>query len=298
MNWSQATTQGTAPQPQRLGLALTAEGMGDCLFAMAVIRRLRHDYRGHPIDLFTWHPALFKGCPYVDTVHLLDDNAVRGYKGKLVRLFEPEKNPHWKMDTFDFISVPIQQGQLTYAEKQLEYFPTEEDRAEAFDVVINTSQTWRTRSWPLENWQRLADVLVARGQKVAVVGKDVESKADQRIKRSLGLQGNVANLVNQLSLDQTFYTLRKARLFVSGQGGLTVLAGATNVEIVVLGMSIEWSRRAIYRYANPFHKVTYVSGACSVYCGSMDQCPLPENKGELKCVPTYEQVEAAVLAKL
>ena len=294
MNWQQAT----APQPQRLGIALTAEGMGDCLYAMAVIRRLRHDYRGHPIDLFTWHPELFRACPYVDTVSMLDDS-VRGYnKGKLIRLFEPEKNPHWKTDTFDFISFPTQQGQLTFAEKQLEYFPTEEDQAEAFDVVINTSQTWKTRSWPIENWQRLADVLVARGLRVAVVGKDVESKADQRVKRSVGLQGNVTNLVNQLSLDQTFFTLRKAKLFVSGQGGLTVLAGATNTEIVVLGMSIEWSRRAIYRYANPFHKVTYVSGACPVYCGSMDQCPLPENQGELKCVPTYGQVEAAVLARL
>jgi hypothetical protein len=44
--------------------------------------------------------------------------------------------------------------------------------------------------------------------------------------------------------------------------------------------------------------VTYVSGACPVYCGADHKCPLPENKGELKCVPGYEQVEAAVLAKL
>src|SRR6188768_3684802 len=117
MNWTGATT----PRPQRLGLALTAEGMGDCLFAMAVIRKLRQSYAGNPIDLFTWHPALFKACPYVDTVQLLDDAAVKGYSGKMVRLFEPEKNPHWKMDTFDFISVPVAQGQLTFAEKQLEY---------------------------------------------------------------------------------------------------------------------------------------------------------------------------------
>jgi len=56
------------------------------------------------------------------------------------------------------------------------------------------------------------------------------------------LQGNVTNLVNALSLDQTYFTLAKAGLFVSGQGGLTVLAGATDVEIVVLGLSIEWSK--------------------------------------------------------
>jgi hypothetical protein len=63
-------------------------------------------------------------------------------------------------------------------------------------------------------------------------------------------------------------------------------------------MSIEWSKRAIYRHENPHYKVTYVSGDCLVYCGHDNACPLPENKGELKCVPGYERVEAAVLARL
>jgi ADP-heptose:LPS heptosyltransferase len=283
---------------KRLGLVLTAEGMGDCLYAMAVIRKLRKTYEGVAIDLFTWHPELFKACPYVDAILPPDDNAVRAYRHKLVRMFELDKLPHSKMDTFDFISVPLGEGELTFAEKQLEYFPVEEDKAEAFDVVLNTSQTWATRSWPHENWQRLANVLLAKGLRVAVVGKDVESRSDGIVKRSLPLEGNVTNLVNRLSLDQTYFTLKKARLFVSGQGGLTVLAGATDSEIVVLGMSIEWSRRAIYRNENPRYKVTYVSGLCPVYCGHDKTCPLPENKGELKCVPVYERVESVVLAKL
>jgi ADP-heptose:LPS heptosyltransferase len=288
----------TTERPRRLGLALTAEGLGDCLFAMAVFRKLRATYAGHPLDLFTRHPELFRTCPYVDSVQALEDDAIRAYTGKMVRVFEPDKYPHWKMDTFDFVSVPLGLGELTFAEKQLEYFPAEEDRAQAFDVVVNTSQTWKTRSWPAVNWQRLADALVDRGLRVGVVGKDVESKSDGIVKRSPSLEGGVTNLVNRLSLDQTYYTIRKSRLFVSGQGGLTVLAGATDTEIVVLGMSIEWSRRAIYRRENPFYKVTYVSGACPVYCGHDSTCPLPENKGELRCVPGYEQVEAAVLAKL
>jgi ADP-heptose:LPS heptosyltransferase len=125
----------------------------------------------------------------------------------------------------------------------------------------------------------------------------VESRFDRRLKRSLPLEG-CRNLVNQLSLDQTYYTLRKARLFVSGQNGLSVLAGATDTQIVVLDMSIEWSKRAIYRDESPSHKVTYVKGECRVYCGASTACPLPENRGELRCVPAYEKVEAAVLSGL
>jgi hypothetical protein len=41
-----------------------------------------------------------------------------------------------------------------------------------------------------------------------------------------------------------------------------------------------------------------VKGGCDVYCAVSDLCPLPENRGELKCIPGYEKVEAAVFRKL
>ena len=279
--------------PERVGLVLACEGMGDCLFAMAVIRKLKRS-SNYTFDLFTHHPALFAACPYVESAHPIDDAALRAYPHKTARLFELDKLPHWKMDTFDFISIPLGLGQLSFREKQLEYFPREPDAAERFDVVLNTSMTWATRSWPLQNWQRLADALLARGLSVAVVGRDVVSRADAMEKRSPPLSGGARNLVNALSLDQTFFTIAKAGVFVTGQNGLSVLAGATDTEIVVLGMSIEWSKRAIYRRQDPHHKVTYVSGGCEVYCGHDKTCPLPENRGELRCVPSYEAVEAAV----
>jgi len=283
--------------PERVGLVLACEGMGDCLFAMAVIRKLRRS-SSYTFDLFTHHPALFAACPYVESARPIDDPALATYPHRTVRLFELDKLPHWKMDTFDFISIPLGLGQLSFREKQLEYFPREPDQAERFDVVLNTSMTWATRSWPIESWQRLADALLARGLSVAVVGKDVASAADKLQKRSPPLAGGVRNLVNTLSLDQTYFTIAKAGVLVSGQNGLSVLAGATDTHVVVLGLSIEWCKRAIYRHEDPHYKATYVSGACEVYCGHDATCPLPENRGELRCVPGYEAVEAAVLRAL
>lgn len=281
---------------ERVGLVLACEGLGDCLFALAVIRKLRGTSH-YEFDLFTHHPGLFEACPYVASARPIDDPALAAYPHRVVRLFELDKLPHWKMDTFDFISIPLGMGQLSFREKRLEYFPREPDRAERFDVVLNTSMTWATRSWPVESWQRLADALRARGLTVAVVGKDVVSRADRLEKRSSPLAG-VRNLVNQLSLDQTYFTIAGAGLFVTGQNGLSVLAGATDTQIVVLGMSIEWSKRAIYRHEDPHYRVSYVSGACEVYCGHDASCPLPENRGELRCVPDYAAVEAAVLRRL
>ena len=284
---------------ERVGLVLACEGMGDCLFAIPVIRKMRARFgEQYTLDVFTHHPGLFEACPYVEDVFPIHDRAaLAAYPHKLAKVFELDKLPHSAMDTFDFISVPLGLGTLTFEEKRLEYFPREDDAAEAFDVVLNTSMTWPSRSWPVENWQRLADALVARGLRVAVVGKDVQSAADKLVKRSPALE-RVTNLVNRLSLDQTYFTIRKAGLFVTCQNGLSVLAGATDTEIVVLDMSIDWSRRAIYREESPFRKVTYVKGGCRIYCGAPERCPLPENHGELRCIPAYEQVEAAVLAKI
>ncbi len=281
---------------ERVGLVLGCRGMGDCLFGQAVIKKLR-GVAPQRFDLFTHNPELFRACPYVENVYPLEEPRLKGYPHGLVRMFELDKLPHWKMDTFDFISVPLGLGELSFREKQLEYFPTEPDQAEPFDVVLNTSITWATRSWPVELWQRLADELVSQGLRVAVVGKDVENASDRMLKRSPPLE-RVTNLVNRLSLDQTYYTLRKAGLFVTGQNGLSVLAGTTDTRIVVLGMSIEWSKRAIYRHEDPHYKVTYVSGTCEHYCGREDNCPIPEHNGELRCVPGYDAVRNAVFEAL
>jgi ADP-heptose:LPS heptosyltransferase len=285
--------------PERLGLIVGCRGLGDCLFTLAVMRKLYVLGDGRcRFDVFTHQPELFRGAPFVASAQAMgDESAIRAYPhGKRV-LFELDKLPHFAMDTFDFVSVPLGIGTLSYREKRLEYYPAEADAAEAFDVVLNTSMTWPSRSWPVERWQRLADVLRARGLTVAVVGKDVENPSDDMVKRSPPLTG-VANLANALSLDQTYYTLRKAGLFVSCQNGLSVLAGATDTEIVVLDMSIEWSKRAIYREDSPFHKVTYVKGACAIYCASGFKCVRPDPAEHFTCVPTYEAIEAAVLARL
>lgn len=285
--------------PERLGLVVGCRGLGDCLFTLAVMRKLHALSEGRcRFDVFTHQPGIFRAAPFVASSQAMgDESAIRAYPhGKRV-LFELDKLPHFAMDTFDFVSVPLGIGTLSYREKRLEYYPVEPDRAQAFDVVLNTSMTWPSRSWPVERWQRLADELVSMGLTVAVVGKDVENPSDDLVKRSPPLTG-VTNLANALSLDQTYYTLRKAGLFVTCQNGLSVLAGATDTEIVVLDMSIEWSKRAIYREDSPFHKATYVKGGCGIYCASGFKCALPDPAEHFKCVPSYEAVEAAVLARL
>jgi ADP-heptose:LPS heptosyltransferase len=287
--------QGMPEYSRDLAIVLKCEGMGDCLFAIAVIKKLTCDLeRDSKFVIFTHHPNLFANCPYVVKAHdIRDTEELNKYKNKLA-LFELEKLPHHLMDTFDFISIPAGIGELSFREKQLEYFPVEEDLSKHFDVVINTSMTWPSRSWPLDYWQRVADFLVALGHSVAIVGKDTWSKSDNLLKKSHGLRG-CTDLTNKLSLDQTYYTINSCELFVTCQNGLSVLSGATDTEIVVLDMSIEWSKRAIYRKEDPHYKVTYVKGNCDIYCCQALFCPA---YNDFRCFPAVEQVLNSLSNKL
>jgi hypothetical protein len=274
---------------------LNCEGMGDCLFAIAVIKKI-HSMSGHSsrFVIFTHHPNLFAKCPYVDAAFSILDTAKRAKYEKMIVLFDTSKLAHWTVDTFDFISIPIGIGELSFREKQLEYFPVEEDQSKHFDVVINTSVTWPSRSWSIENWQKVADFVLSQGYSVAVVGKDTYSKADNMLKKSLGLKG-CTDLTNKLSLDQTYYAIKNCDLFITCQNGLSVLSGATDTEIIVLDMSIEWSKRAIYRHEDPHYKVSYVKGNCMIYCCSSLECGM---FGEFRCIPTVEQVIDVMKRKL
>jgi ADP-heptose:LPS heptosyltransferase len=285
-------------EEKRIGLVLACEGLGDNLYCIPVIKRLRELVAaGTRVDVFTRHPGLFRACPYVDKVFPMSDKVtLDAYPHEKHTVFDPKALPFALMETMDFISIPLGIGQLSFRQKQLEYFPVEADQAERYDVVLNTSETWPTRSWAQAHWQRLADELLARGLSVAVVGKDVHSTADKSLKRSAGLAGCV-DLTNRLSLDQTYFTIARCGLFVTCQTGLSVLAGSTDAEIIVLDQSIEWSKRAIYRHEDPHYKVTCVKGECSIYCCVSFDCPLPEGE-KLKCVPSYERVREAVLEKL
>lgn len=276
-------------------IILNSEGMGDCLFAIPVIKKLRQFIdTDSKFTIFTHHPNLFKNCPYVNLAHEIhNSDELSSYK-EIINLFDVSKLPYFLFDTFDFISIPVGLGTLSFKEKQLEYFPVEEDCSERFDIILNTSVSWPSRSWPIENWQRLADFFIFRGYSVAVVGKDVWSTFDNMVKKSVPLK-NCIDLTNKLSLDQTFYTIKKSSLFISCQNGLSVLSGATDTEIIVLGMSIEWSKRAIYRNENPHYKVSYINGNCEIYCCAITDCSI---LGEFRCIPSLQKVLSVVERKL
>ncbi len=277
--------------PRTIAIRLQCAGIGDCLCAIPILRQVRRRYpEVTELVLFTYQPALFQRCPYTDRIHHIDDHAALAAFPEVLTLFDTGKLPYHLMDTIDFMSIAAGLGQLSFREKQLEYFPVEADQSQRYDVVLNTSMTWPSRSWPQANWQRLADRLLALGRSVAVIGKTVYSPWDQMEKTSQGLAG-CADLTNRLSLDQTYFTIARAGLFVTCQGGLSVLSGATDTPIVMLDRSVEWSKYALYRHEDPHYRFHMVKGGCDIYCCDSRACPV---YGEFRCIPGFDAVWATV----
>jgi|GEM_PF-3491486 ADP-heptose:LPS heptosyltransferase len=282
-------------QKERIAIILQCEGIGDCLYAIPVLKKLNSIIdSSSSFVIFTHRPSIFDKCPYVEKSIDINDNSEYAKYQKQIVLFDANKLPHYLVDTVDFISIPAGIGELSFREKQLEYFPAEKDASLHFDVVINTSVTWPSRSWPLENWQKVADYIIKQGLTVAVVGKDTYSNADKILKKSFGLKG-CTDLTNKLSLDQTYFTIKNCGLFITCQNGLSVLSGATDTEVIVLDMSIEWSKRAIYRNEDPHYKVSYVKGNCQLYCCQSFECSMYK---EFRCIPDVEQVIEAANRKI
>ena len=91
----------------------------------------------HMLVLFTHQPALFARCPWVDHVYAITDDGARSRYAEVLTLFDTGKLPYHLMDTFDFMSIPAGLGQLSFREKQLEYFPAEADTAERFASAMH-----------------------------------------------------------------------------------------------------------------------------------------------------------------
>ncbi len=91
-----------------VAIILKCEGMGDCLFAIPVIKKLTWDLEPESkFVVFTHRPNLFLNCPNVGKAYdIRDIEELSKYDNKLT-LFELDKLPHHLMDTFDFISLSI-----------------------------------------------------------------------------------------------------------------------------------------------------------------------------------------------
>lgn len=245
---------------------------GDVIYSTPVLRYLSKCHRVK-VDVETNQPELFINNPYVGSIYnsnvgetLPNSHIIYDCNGH--NFGEIQKQIR-KMYLTDYWSTHLG-FILTSDEKTLDFYPNKLDieLPEENYVVINPSKTWECRTWPKENWERLAELLIKLNIKVVVTGQDI-TYGDGDHKTFLNLQTEgVINLVNKLNLSQLWHLVDKSLAVITMAAGLLPFAGTTDAFIIHLGSAIHPEYRTPFRNGSQEYKHKFVGGSCGLYCQS------------------------------
>lgn len=302
---------------ERLLLKIHSPSLGDTIACTPTLRKLYKSY-GKKITVATHHKELFKNNQYVDECFSFSE--LQDQKIKFKETFETflnvgKKNDlgvekkHNTIDIRQFHAVDLG-FMLNDNEMEYDYIPDSyqyiNDLPEKY-VCLHVSNTWPSRTYSQNNWQKIINILNNNGISVVLVGKNSSEQGfyniDKPVQNLKLLKG--LDLTNKLSLSQVWHVINKSDCFITMDSGLLHLAGATDTFIVQLGSSINNKLRAPYRNGSQDYKYKYISGSCDIFCASdikygakewntiQGVPPLInclENKNSFECHPSSEQI--------
>jgi ADP-heptose:LPS heptosyltransferase len=116
------------------------------------------------------------------------------------------------------------------AKKEIFKWSQSEGLSETPLVVIHTGPTWKTREWPVENWDELVTQIKSEFRAAVVqIGQDSFASGEASLSpRAVG----AIDRVGELSLDEMLALLKVADLFVGIDSGMLHLAGAVHTSCV------------------------------------------------------------------
>lgn len=225
----------------------THGGMGDQMCAEPVIRYIiENAFKGANITVETWFPRLFRHLP----VKLFQMGKFRTEPDTPYFLMEtlvsPEK-PVWAyasanlMHNTDFASINCLHKILPDADKQFRLSVTIDDIAELTELVgqiqldqlvlVHPGFGWATKTFPSAWWSKVIKGLVDKGQKVAVIGKNINENQGLV---DIDIPDGVYDLRNVQTLGSLIGSISQAKTLITNDSAPVHLAGAFNNNIIVI----------------------------------------------------------------
>jgi hypothetical protein len=254
-------------------------GLGDLISATPVIERLKHFY-SEKITVISPIPELFYNNPSVKQSFKHTDvnwEYIRANYTILNSFYNVGKKNEFGIE-YRHNSIDIRQFHainlgftLRQNEMDCYYRPTKPNRFDFKDhIVIHPVHSWPSRTWPMDKWQTLVDILCKGGYTVVAIGKDSHetgffdvNKPVMKLKIS---RGN--NLVNQTDISDCWHLINTAKAVITMDSGILHLAGTTDTFIIQLGSNIHPEFRIPYRHGSQKYKYLHLNGKCGIYCGS------------------------------
>jgi len=139
------------------------------------------------------------------------------------------------LEKFD---IPIIRGKetLSYSNKDKELVKGLTQSGEY--IVVHPITPLSEKNWPLENWIRLIEKIIAKKKKkIVLIGtvKEREIIQKQIVERlNKNVQKEVINVSGKLNIVQTIFLISKSKLIIGGDSGPVHLAEMTSTSILAL----------------------------------------------------------------
>ena len=300
------------------GLKLTKPmHFGDVLSMTPIVKYLSQKHNTK-ILLETLHPIAFKNNPYVKKIFdiskgetLPEDiivwnctnhrTPVEGHQ-KAIRKYPITE--YWAYN-LGFVLAP--------EEKTLEFYPDPLDieLPKKDYVVLHPSLTDACRTWDLDKWQKLINLIKENTTlDIVVMGREINHNDGSPTKGVHNIKDpdpRVINIINKDTLSQAWYYIENSVATITMDSGILHLAGTTNANIIVPGSPINPYYRLPWRKGSQYYKQYYVGGDCKLFCQSDIKYNVPgiggklnagfpppgkcyENKPTFECHPTPDSV--------
>jgi ADP-heptose:LPS heptosyltransferase len=267
---------------KKVGIKVGSRGLGDTIASIPTIRKISKVYDNLPLTVFSHHPELFNDHPliseslpmsYPEKNYEIHNtfNHIAGVDHTLNNITTSFR--HQNMDIRQFHAVSLGFA-LTQEEMEMDLYIEDKINLDFSDyVLIHPTTTWGSRTWDLNKWQKLINLLNNDNIPVIAIGKNtVEHGYGTTVKEALPIKIELGqNLMNNpiVGLSHIRWMMNnQAKLLITMDTGILHLAGTTDVRILQLGSSIHYKYRAPYRKGTQEYKYKFIGGSCKEFCAS------------------------------
>ena len=151
------------------------------------------------------------------------------------------------------LARPLQALGLSLTDPSARLFPNEDDRNAVRNfrihdaqriIVLHPGSGSETKNWPIENWIRLGDLLLAKGQSLLIIAGEADAGRVEKL-RSVWRSGSVQFAAN-LPLPH-IAALLEGIAFIGHDSGISHIAAAAGARCCLL---FGWTDPAIWAPAN------------------------------------------------
>ena len=151
------------------------------------------------------------------------------------------------------LARPLETLGLRLKNPVAQLYPSDTDRALAASfrgnsanstVVIHPGSGSETKNWPIENWEKLGDVLLSAGHDLLVIAGEADEERARRL--ASAWSGRPVQFAKNLPLTQLAALLEQA-FFIGHDSGISHIAAAAGARCILL---FGWTDPAIWAPAN------------------------------------------------